>query len=52
MSAGVVASVVASNPARSAVGAALLLAGVPAFLYWKRRAPIPAEEANGRGERE
>ena len=52
VSAGVVASVVASNPARSAVGAALLLAGVPAFLYWKRRAPIPAEEANGRGERE
>ena len=52
VSAGVVASVVASNPVRSAVGAALLLAGVPAFLYWRRRAPMPAEEANGRGERE
>lgn len=52
VSAGVVASVVASNPVRSAMGAALLLAGVPAYLYWKRRAPTPAEEANGRGERE
>ena len=52
VSAGVVASVVASNPVRSAVGAALLLAGVPAYLYWSRRAPTPAEEAKGRGERE
>jgi APA family basic amino acid/polyamine antiporter len=52
VSAGVVASVVASNPVRSAVGAALLLAGVPAYLYWKRRAPTPAGEANGRGDRE
>ena len=52
VSVGVVASVVASNPVRSAVGAALLLAGVPAFLYWRSRAPTPAEEANGRGERE
>lgn len=51
VSAGVVASVVASNPARSAVGAGLLLAGIPAFLYWRRRAPSPAEEAKGRGER-
>ena len=49
---GVVASVVASNPVRSVVGAVLLLAGVPAYLYWSRRAPIPAGEANGRGERE
>ena len=52
VSAGVVASVVLSNPVRSAVGAALLLAGIPAFLYWSRRAPSPAEEENGRGERE
>ncbi|HET9332876.1 MAG TPA: amino acid permease [Gemmatimonadota bacterium] len=52
VSAGVVASVVLSNPVRSAVGAALLLAGIPAFLYWRRRAPSPAEEENGRGERE
>ena len=51
VSAGVVASVVASNPVRSAVGAGLLLAGVPAFLYWRSRAPMPAEEAKGRGER-
>jgi APA family basic amino acid/polyamine antiporter len=51
VSAGVVASVVASNPVRSVVGAGLLLAGVPAFLYWRRRAPSPASEANGRGER-
>ena len=51
VSAGVVASVVVSNPVRSAVGAALLLAGVPAYLYWRRRAPTPAEEAKGRGER-
>jgi APA family basic amino acid/polyamine antiporter len=52
VSAGVVASVVLSNPVRSAVGAALLLAGIPAFLYWRRRAPSPAEDENGRGERE
>ena len=52
VSAGVVASVVASNPVRSGIGAGLLLAGVPAFLYWRRRAPSPAEEAKGRGERE
>ena len=52
VSAGVVASVVASNPMRSALGATLLLAGVPAYLYWRRRAPTPAEEAKGRGERE
>ena len=51
VSAGVVASVVASNPVRSAAGAGLLLAGVPAFLYWRSRAPTPAEEAKGRGER-
>jgi APA family basic amino acid/polyamine antiporter len=51
VSAGVVASVVASSPARSAVGAALLLAGVPAFLYWRRRAPSAGEEAKGRGDR-
>ena len=52
VSAGVVASVVASNPVRSAIGAALLLAGVPAYLYWRSRAPTPAGEAKGRGERE
>ena len=52
VSAGVVASVVASNPVRSGVGAALLLAGVPGYLYWRRRAPTPAGEAKGRGERE
>ncbi|HJU85966.1 MAG TPA: amino acid permease, partial [Gemmatimonadota bacterium] len=52
VSAGVVASVVASNPVRSAVGAALLLAGLPGYLYWRRRAPTPAGEAKGRGERE
>lgn len=52
VSVGVVASVVASNPVRSAVGAALLLAGVPAYLYWRSRAPTPAEEAKGRGDRE
>ena len=52
VAAGVVASVVGSNPVRSAIGAGLLLAGVPAFLYWRSRAPSPAEEAKGRGERE
>ncbi|HEY7471128.1 MAG TPA: amino acid permease [Gemmatimonadota bacterium] len=52
VSAGVVASVIGSNPVRSAVGAGLLLAGVPAFLYWRSRAPSPAREAKGRGERE
>jgi APA family basic amino acid/polyamine antiporter len=51
VSAGVVASVVASSPARSAVGAALLLAGVPAFLYWRSRAPSAGDEAKGRGDR-
>jgi APA family basic amino acid/polyamine antiporter len=52
VSAGVVASVVLSNPVRSAVGAALLLAGIPAFLYWRSRAPSAGDEAKGRGERE
>jgi len=52
VSVGVVASVVASSPARSAVGAALLLAGVPAFLYWRSRAPSAADEEKGRGDRE
>jgi len=52
VSVGVVASVVASNPVRSAVGAALLFAGVPAFLYWRRRAPSAVRDANGRGDRE
>jgi APA family basic amino acid/polyamine antiporter len=51
VSVGVVASVVASSPGRSAVGAALLLAGVPAFLYWRSRAPSAGEEAKGRGDR-
>jgi APA family basic amino acid/polyamine antiporter len=33
---GIVASVIASNPVRSGIGAALLLTGVPAFLFWRR----------------
>ena len=52
IAAGVVASVVLANPVRSAVGAAFLLAGVPAFLYWRSQAPSPGTEAKGRGERE
>lgn len=35
----IVASVVWSNPIRSGIGLALLATGVPAFLYWRRRAP-------------
>jgi APA family basic amino acid/polyamine antiporter len=33
----VVAGAVASNPADAGRGALLLLAGVPAFAYWRRR---------------
>jgi APA family basic amino acid/polyamine antiporter len=38
----VVGSVLWSNPLRSLVGAALLAAGVPAYLYWSRRVRTPA----------
>jgi LPXTG-motif cell wall-anchored protein len=33
----VVISSVGSNPGNAAVGAGLILLGVPAFLYWARR---------------
>jgi APA family basic amino acid/polyamine antiporter len=34
----IVGSVIASNPLRSAAGAGLLAAGIPAYLWWSRRA--------------
>jgi len=34
----IVGSVIHANPLRSAAGYALLLTGVPAFVYWRRRA--------------
>ena len=33
---GIVASVIRVSPVQSAMGAALMLAGIPAFYYWKR----------------
>ena len=33
---GIVASVIRVSPVQSAIGAALMLAGIPAFYYWKR----------------
>ena len=33
----IVFSVIRVSPVQSAVGAALMVAGVPAFYYWKRR---------------
>jgi len=33
----IVVSVVAANPIRSGVGALLLAAGIPAYLYWRAR---------------
>ncbi len=37
MAAYIVVSVIAANPVRSGVGALLLLAGVPAYAYWRSR---------------
>jgi APA family basic amino acid/polyamine antiporter len=33
---GIVASVIRVSPVQSAIGAALMLAGIPAFYYWRR----------------
>lgn len=38
-----VASVLATNPVPSLIGFGILIAGVPAYLYWSRRAPPAAE---------
>ena len=40
---GIVASVIRVSPVQSAIGAALMLAGIPAFYYWK--------QASGSGSR-
>jgi APA family basic amino acid/polyamine antiporter len=37
----VVYSSVMSNPVNAAYGTVLIGAGVPAFLFWRRRAPTP-----------
>lgn len=42
----VVASSVASNPRNAAIGALLIGAGVPAFVYWRRRAAAPAASSD------
>ena len=36
--AGIVASTIAAYPANSAIGLAILLAGIPVYWYWSRRA--------------
>ncbi len=35
--AGIVAATLYNNPVNSAVGFLILIAGIPAFLYWQRR---------------
>lgn len=44
---GIVASVIRVSPVQSAMGAALMLAGIPAFYYWKK-----ASRESGVGRRE
>jgi len=44
---GIVGSVIASNPLRSLVGALLLAAGIPAYLWWSRRASSSARPTEG-----
>ena len=43
----VVVSSIGSNPRNAAVGAALIAAGVPVFLLWRRRGAAPAPHSNG-----
>jgi len=38
---GIVASVIRVSPVQSAIGAALMLAGIPAFYYWTRTTRLP-----------
>jgi basic amino acid/polyamine antiporter, APA family len=38
--AGIVASTIAADPAHSAIGLTILLAGVPVYLYWRRRPTV------------
>ncbi len=42
----VVVSSIGSNPRNAAVGAALIAAGVPVFLLWRRRGAAPAPHSN------
>ena len=37
----IVASVIRVSPVQSAIGAGLMIAGMPAFYYWKSRLPAP-----------
>lgn len=37
----IVFSVIRVSPVQSAIGAGLMIAGVPAFYYWKRTSRIP-----------
>jgi APA family basic amino acid/polyamine antiporter len=39
--AGIVASTIAAYPANSAIGLLILLAGIPVYWYWSRRARFP-----------
>ena len=41
---GIVISVVRISPRQSAIGAALILLGIPAYAYWRRRAASPAPD--------
>lgn len=43
---GIVASVIRVSPVQSAIGAALMLAGIPAFYYWTASAKATARQAN------
>ena len=48
-----VASAIASNPRRSAIGTALLATGIPVYLFYARRRsrlPLPPPLSDGRGE--
>ena len=47
---GIVASTIASNPRRSAFGAALLAVGVPFYFWFTRRKLLPLPPGEGRGE--
>jgi APA family basic amino acid/polyamine antiporter len=44
--AGIVISTIVSSPANSAMGLTILLAGIPVYLYWSRKAQLglPAQE--------
>jgi basic amino acid/polyamine antiporter, APA family len=48
---GAVASAIASNPKRTAIGTALLATGIPVFLFYsrRRRLPLAPGEGGGRG---